>query len=65
MVHSSELSGLTNKKNKHITQKMAWYKNWTENEGKKTLKDLQKAWKTIAQDHFKRIQESLAAWKEI
>jgi len=30
----------------------------------KTLKDLQKAWRTIAQDHFKRLEESLRAWKE-
>ena len=30
----------------------------------KTLKDPQKAWKTIAQDHFKRLQQSLGAWKE-
>ena len=31
---------------------------------RETLKDLQKAWRTIAQDHFKRLQESLSAWKE-
>ena len=31
---------------------------------RKTLKDLQKAWRTVAQDRFKRLQESLAAWKE-
>ena len=30
---------------------------------RKTLKDLQKAWRTIIQDHFKRFEESLAAWK--
>jgi len=29
----------------------------------KTLKDLQKAWRTIAQDHFKRLQEILAPWR--
>ena len=28
----------------------------------KTLKD-QKAWRTIAQDHFKRLKESLFSWK--
>ena len=33
-----------------------------ENVHRKTLKDLQKAWRTIAQDHFKRLQESMAAW---
>jgi len=31
---------------------------------RKTLKDLQKTWRTIAQDRFKRLQESLTAWKE-
>jgi len=31
---------------------------------RKTLKQLQKAWRTVAQDHFKRLQESLAAWKK-
>ena len=35
-----------------------------ENVQRKTLKDIQKAWRTIAQDHFKRLQQSLAAWKE-
>ena len=25
---------------------------------------LQKAWRTIAQDHFKRLQESLDPWKQ-
>ena len=30
----------------------------------KTLKDLQKVWRAIAKDHFKRLQESLAAWKQ-
>ena len=30
----------------------------------KTFKDLQKAWRTVAQDHFKRLQESLNDWKE-
>jgi len=29
-----------------------------ENVQRKTLKDLQKAWRTIDQDHFKRLQES-------
>ena len=31
---------------------------------RKTLEDLQKAWRTIAQDHFKRLQKSLAAWRQ-
>jgi len=31
---------------------------------RKTLKDLQKVWRTIAQDHFERLQESLALWKQ-
>lgn len=31
---------------------------------RKTLKDLQKAWKTIVQDHFKRLPESLTPFKE-
>ena len=31
---------------------------------RKTMKDLQKSWRTIAQDHFKRLQQSLAAWKQ-
>jgi len=35
-----------------------------ENVQRKILKDLQKAWKTIIQDPFKRLQESLAVWKE-
>jgi len=30
----------------------------------KTLKHLQKTWRTINLDHFKRLKESLAAWKE-
>ena len=49
---------------------MVRYKGWTENERKsvhcpeKKLKNLQKAWKTIAQDHIKILQECLAAWKQ-
>jgi len=31
---------------------------------RKTLKDLQNKWGTIAKDHFKRLYESLAAWKQ-
>jgi len=34
-----------------------------ENVQRKTLKDLQKTWRTIAQDHFKRLQESLLGRK--
>jgi len=30
---------------------------------RKTSKDLLKVWRTIAQNHFKRLQERLAAWK--
>ena len=60
MIHRSELSGLTKKK--LIPLKMVRYKDWIENELKsgqrKTLKDLQNVWRTIAQDHFKRLQES-------
>lgn len=26
--------------------------------------DLEKAWGTIVQDHYKKLQESLAAWKQ-
>ena len=29
-----------------------------------TWKNLQKAWRTIAQHHFRGQQESLAAWKQ-
>jgi len=32
---------------------------------RKTLKDLQKVWRTHAQDLLKRTQQSLAAWKKI
>jgi len=31
---------------------------------RKTLKDPQKAWRTIAQDHFKRLQENRTVWKD-
>jgi len=31
---------------------------------RKTLKDFQKALRTIAQDHSKRFQENLGAWKQ-
>jgi len=31
---------------------------------RKTVKDLQKGWRTIAEDHFRRLNESLAAWKQ-
>ena len=31
----------------------------------KTLNDLLKAWRTIARDHFKRLEESLADWKKV
>ena len=31
---------------------------------KEKLRDLLKAWTTIAQDHFKRLQESMATWKQ-
>ena len=51
---------------------MLMYKDWTKNEWKKqpifqrkTLKDLQKAWRNIPQVDFKRLQESLATWKKI
>ena len=54
--------------------KIVRYKNQTKNEREKKKaanvqrntfkKDLQKAWRTIAQDHFKRLKESLAAWTE-
>jgi len=29
-----------------------------------SLEDLRKAWRTFAQDNFKRSQEGLAAWKQ-
>ena len=29
-----------------------------------TRKDSQKAWRSTAQDHFKRLQKGLAAWKQ-
>jgi len=31
---------------------------------RKILKDLQKAWRAIVQDHFKRLYKSLAAWRQ-
>jgi len=31
---------------------------------RKTLKDLQEAWRTSAQNHSKRLQENLAHWKQ-
>ena len=49
---------------------MVGYKVWLKisekatNVQRKPLKDLQKACKTFAQDHFKGLQESLAPWKE-
>ena len=48
MVHRSELSGLTKKKLDCVQRK--------------TLKDLQKSWRTIAHDHFKRCKLSLALY---
>ena len=65
MILRSELSGFRNKKahsfqcSKDIQR---FYKG--ANVQNKSLKDLQKAWWTIAQDHFKRLQQSLAAWRE-
>ena len=67
VIHWSELSGLTNKK--HIPLTMLKCTSHTENEflkkaadvWRKTLKNVKKACVTIAQDHFKRLQESLAA----
>lgn len=50
---------------KNIPLKMVIYKDWTENEGtssqcplKKTLKYFQNAWRSIAQDHFEKLQQS-------
>lgn len=48
---------------------MVRYKDWSEmrekaaNKSNTFLKDLQKARRTISQDHFKRIK-SLAPWKQ-
>lgn len=39
--------------------------DWTEKRGRKTLKDCQKSWRMIAQDHLRQLQESLAPGKQI
>ena len=31
---------------------------------RKTLKDLHKTWRTIAQDHFERLQQTLDPWRQ-
>lgn len=51
-------------------KKKLFCKNWTEDWWKsrqcpqKTLKDLQKALRTTAQNHFKKLKKSQVAWKE-
>ena len=62
MIHRSELSGLIKKKGTRTGLKMS---EKAANAQIKTLKDIQKALRTVAQDHFKRLKESLAAWKKI
>jgi len=32
---------------------------------KKHLKDLQKVWRNVAEEKFKRVKDSLAAWKPL
>ena len=54
VVHRSVLRGLTNSLKK--SEKAAYAQG-------NTLKDHQKNHQTTAQDRFKRLQESLAAWK--
>jgi len=57
MIHMSVLRGFFSENGLEVSKKAA-------NVQRKTLKDLEKAWRTITQDHFKRLQESLAAWKQ-